>query len=479
MIIMYLLKRIYNVYLVNNYFISTMLFCGTLPLPRTPVMYAIISLHDHILFIMCIILTIVIYLLINTLVEYIYTFDNIIPIQFDVMNTDELTNYINQKNIYKLYKWIWFYLPFDIKKLILKVIIWYQDKMVNLKEKFYRIFPIYSIKTNIYNIRLCDQIKESVWSKKEYSWLLLSHCTMLEIYWTLLPCILLTLIAIPSFWLLYAFDEIMDPSVTFKIIGHQWYWSYEMSDFNGIGYTWPWAKFSKHPKIKYDSYLVDITELKSGDFRLLKTTYPLLLPKDLHIRLLVTSDDVLHSFSVPAFGIKIDAVPGRLNQLSIFIKDYGIFFGQCSELCGANHGFMPIEIFVIPMRQFYWILYDSILFHKKWWWFEQVKNNWTQEQLEKIASAFESDFKPVISEKFSEEYINWRKKKEQEYTKDSLGGWTQELLDKIGSVFEERGTRKIKVKDWTQEQLKEVNNVLESDLRVTVNEININSRWKI
>ena len=369
----------------NIVILSSIMWYGTLPLPRTPVMYAIISLHDHILFIMCLILALVIYLLSSTLYEYIYSYDNII-IEDDNINNEvsfilknniviqlwnklqSLSNNISFLNYLKdIYNNLFLYFSFGIKPK--------QQK------------KDYDIQTNnlkFYNT--LDIIKESIWSQKQYSWLTLSHNTMLEIYWTIIPCFFLIFIAIPSFWLLYAFDEVLDTSVTFRVIGHQWYWSYEMNDFFDLSTHWSWRSISDHPKIDYDSYLLDISELKLGDFRLLKTTAALLLPKDLHIRLLVTSDDVLHSFSVPSFGIKVDAVPGRLNQLSLYIKDQGIFFGQCSELCGANHGFMPIEIWVLPIQQYYLALYNTIIIPNKWWFMPKSYGT-------KLSSDFEIKFK--------------------------------------------------------------------------------------
>lgn len=348
-------------YLMNKGFIKSMLYYGTLSLPHTPQMYAIISLHDHILFIMFMILTFVSYLLITTLTEFKY-FPHTIndPIWNDAdssesyidISSDNLIDNTNLNNLNAImFLKVMFIKEYRYLLTWIKTQSW--DKLFNVK--------------NVNKDLAFDRILESVWSKSMYSWSTLAHCTMIEIYWTILPCVLLIFIAIPSFWLLYIFDEILDPSITFKIIGHQWYWSYEMSDFNDISMHWAWLKISQHPKIQHDSYLLDVADLSLGDLRLLKTTLPLILPKDLHIRLLITSDDVLHSFSVPAFGIKLDAVPGRLNQISTFIKDYGIFFGQCSELCGANHGFMPIEIFVLPLKQYYWFLYNTVISINEWW----------------------------------------------------------------------------------------------------------------
>jgi len=173
-----------------------------------------------------------------------------------------------------------------------------------------------------------------------------SHNNLLEIIWTVLPAIILLFIAIPSFTLLYSLDELIDPQLTVKIIGHQWYWSYEISDyiFN-----------DDIKKVEFDSYLVPEESLLNTGWvgcRLLVARPELILPTDTHIRLLVTSADVLHSWAVPSFGIKIDAVPGRLSQGSLFInrlldKKPAIFFGQCSEICGVNHGFMPITVIAV------------------------------------------------------------------------------------------------------------------------------------
>jgi cytochrome c oxidase subunit 2 len=162
-----------------------------------------------------------------------------------------------------------------------------------------------------------------------------THASVLEIVWTLLPAVILVFIAIPSFALLYSLDEVIDPTITLKIIGHQWYWSYEYSDYgNQIG--------SK--TISFDAYMDATDTLNRGGFRLLETDNRVTLPINTHIRLLITAADVLHSWAVPSFGIKVDACPGRLSQASVFLKRVGVYYGQCSEICGVNHGFMPIVV---------------------------------------------------------------------------------------------------------------------------------------
>ena len=162
-----------------------------------------------------------------------------------------------------------------------------------------------------------------------------THSSLLEIVWTVLPAFVLLLIAIPSFSLLYSLDEIIDPAVTLKIIGHQWYWSYEYSDY---------ATIEGGESLTFDSYMVNTKDLTYGSFRLLEVDNRVILPISTHIRLLVTSADVLHSWAVPSFGIKVDACPGRLSQASLFLKREGVYYGQCSEICGVNHGFMPIVV---------------------------------------------------------------------------------------------------------------------------------------
>nr|QPO06874.1 cytochrome c oxidase subunit II [Anopheles funestus] len=165
----------------------------------------------------------------------------------------------------------------------------------------------------------------------------LLHGQTIEILWTVLPAIILMFIAFPSLRLLYLMDEINTPSITLKSIGHQWYWSYEYSDFMNL---------------EIDSYMVPTNELETNGFRLLDVDNRIVLPMNNQIRILVTATDVLHSWTVPSLGVKVDATPGRLNQLNFLINRPGLFFGQCSEICGANHSFMPIVIESIPMNYF-------------------------------------------------------------------------------------------------------------------------------
>lgn len=151
----------------------------------------------------------------------------------------------------------------------------------------------------------------------------------IELIWTILPAVTLIFIALPSLRLLYLLDEINNPLISIKTIGHQWYWSYEYSDFKNI---------------EFDSYLIPSNELKPFNFRLLDVDNRIVLPFNSQIRMLVTAADVLHSWTISSLGVKIDATPGRLNQITFIINRSGLFYGQCSEICGANHRFIPIVI---------------------------------------------------------------------------------------------------------------------------------------
>nr|ADQ64023.1 cytochrome c oxidase subunit II [Aradacanthia heissi] len=159
----------------------------------------------------------------------------------------------------------------------------------------------------------------------------------IETLWTIMPAIILIMIALPSIKLLYMMDEVINPSITIKAIGHQWYWSYEYSDFKNI---------------EFESYMKPEMELNTNEMRLLEVDNRLILPINNSIRILVSSTDVIHSWTVPAIGVKIDATPGRLNQSMMKINRPGIMYGQCSEICGANHSFMPIMIESITMKKF-------------------------------------------------------------------------------------------------------------------------------
>lgn len=160
---------------------------------------------------------------------------------------------------------------------------------------------------------------------------------IIELIWTILPAITLIFIALPSLRLLYLLDELNNPLITLKTIGHQWYWRYEYSDFNNV---------------EFDSYIIPSNDISPFNFRLLEVDNRIILPINNQIRILITATDVIHSWTVPSLGVKVDANPGRLNQARFFINRPGIFFGQCSEICGANHRFIPIIIERVSIKNF-------------------------------------------------------------------------------------------------------------------------------
>nr|ACS37069.1 cytochrome c oxidase subunit II [Geotrypetes seraphini] len=158
-----------------------------------------------------------------------------------------------------------------------------------------------------------------------------------EMIWTILPAIIMILIALPSLRILYIMDEISDPHLTIKTMGHQWYWTYEFTDFMDN---------------MFDSYMTPTLDLLPGQFRLLEVDNRMVIPMESPIRMLVSAEDVLHSWTIPALGLKTDAIPGRLNQTTFITTQPGVFYGQCSEICGANHSFMPIVIESVSLPKF-------------------------------------------------------------------------------------------------------------------------------
>jgi cytochrome c oxidase subunit 2 len=164
-----------------------------------------------------------------------------------------------------------------------------------------------------------------------------THNTKLEIIWTAIPVLILILIAIPSLRLHYFMERDIEAEMTLKVVGHQWYWHYEYPDHGGFG---------------FDSYMLKDNDLKQGDVRLLSVDNEVVVPVDTKIKVHVTGADVIHAWAVPAFGVKRDAIPGRLNETWFKATKIGTFYGQCSELCGVGHGFMPIEVKVVSKEDF-------------------------------------------------------------------------------------------------------------------------------
>jgi cytochrome c oxidase subunit 2 len=180
-----------------------------------------------------------------------------------------------------------------------------------------------------------------------------SHNTFIEIIWTLIPCLILIVMAVPSFKILYEQDEIPPADVTIKAVGYQWYWGYEYPDENII----------------FDSYMIEEEDLKPGQPRLLTVDNEIVVPVNKVVKVLITANDVLHAWALPSFGVKRDAVPGRINETWFKADRTGTFYGQCSELCGIKHAFMPITVNVVSQKE-----YDK--------WLEEAKQKFAKEELD-------------------------------------------------------------------------------------------------
>jgi cytochrome c oxidase subunit 2 len=191
-----------------------------------------------------------------------------------------------------------------------------------------------------------------------------SHNTLLEVVWTLVPCLILIVIAVPSFKVLYSQDNIPKADVTVKAIGYQWYWGYEYPD----------------EKIAFDSYMVAEKDLKPGQPRLLAVDNKIVVPVNKVVKVLITANDVLHSWALPSFGVKRDAVPGRINETWFKADRTGTFYGQCSELCGIKHAFMPIEVQVVTDEE-----YAA--------WLEGAKQKFASEELDKTIRVVKKEIK--------------------------------------------------------------------------------------
>ena len=182
-----------------------------------------------------------------------------------------------------------------------------------------------------------------------------SHNTLIEVLWTLIPCLILIVMAVPSFKVLYSQDTIPKADVTIKAIGYQWYWGYEYPDENII----------------FDSYMVDEKDLKENQPRLLTVDNEIYVPVDKVIKVMITANDVLHAWALPSFGVKRDAIPGRINETWFKADKTGTFYGQCSELCGIKHAFMPITVNVVSQDDYnLWLKEAKQKFAK-----EDLKNN--------------------------------------------------------------------------------------------------------
>jgi cytochrome c oxidase subunit II len=178
-----------------------------------------------------------------------------------------------------------------------------------------------------------------------------SHNVGIEIAWTIIPVIILVIIAIPSFRILHMMEKIPPSDLTIKVVGYQWYWHYIYPD---------------HENIEFDSYLITRENLKPGQRRLLEVDNRIVIPENTIVKFLITAGDVLHSFAIPSLGIKTDAIPGRTNETWTKVSKKGVYYGQCSELCGVNHGFMPIALEVVSKEDFdKWVVSAKAKFASK------------------------------------------------------------------------------------------------------------------
>lgn len=275
--------------------------------PATPIMEGLIDLHHHIFFFLIIILIFVVWVISKAFI-YFYIYPEIL---IDELNRsgDVLCSaaYVARR-----------------KNLV----------STNVGGLAAFEFGIHKVRTHVLVSKFLKSVK-------------VTHDYLLEIVWTLVPSFILILIAIPSFALLYAMDEVVTPAITLKVIGRQWYWSYEYSD-----YYLTLLSEGSSSSLNFDSYMIPEDELAIGQLRLLEVDNPVVLPINTHIRVIISAADVLHAWAIPSLGVKMDAVPGRLNQASLFIKRPGTYYGQCSEICGVNHGFMPIVIEALPVKNY-------------------------------------------------------------------------------------------------------------------------------
>lgn len=244
------------------------------------------------------------------------------------------------ENIIDLHHMIFFYIL-----LISALVLWL---LIQIIDNFIYLYNFKYLKESYLNKYLIF-----IYSKLAIKTINFKENKYLEACWTLLPAIILITISIPSFYMLYLSEESIETLLTVKAIGYQWYWTYDFTDLFPFWYN------LQTENVDIDDFLIESymepTEYlnkKEGQFRLLETDNILMLPTNLHLRLIITSMDTLHSFCLPSLGLKVDAIPGRLNKIDIFIYRMGVFYGQCSEICGVGHGFMPICLYAISYLNF-------------------------------------------------------------------------------------------------------------------------------
>jgi cytochrome c oxidase subunit 2 len=300
--------------------------------PASPIMEAIIDFHNDIFFFLILVLTFVLwmfsYILYNYYVIPTYYYEDLNLI--GLKNNNFLFNSLN--------------LLFFKSELNKKLLFFKNNNIENTSQLI-----------SYLHLKSFSKYPEILKTREiEYS-------TNLELVWTIIPSFILVSIAIPSFYLLYQMEEIVTTRLTIKVVGYQWFWTYEYVyphedslyvDYFTDSYGYNLRVFKNDDVKLFDSVMLPESELSTGYHRLLEVDHQLVLPVGEDIRILVTAADVLHSWAVPSLGVKIDAVPGRLSQVFLFLQRQGVFYGQCSELCGVNHGFMPIVIKAVNVFEF-------------------------------------------------------------------------------------------------------------------------------
>lgn len=353
--------------------------------PGNIFMENIIYFHSLLLCVICMIVVLVSWFLIRTLLFFGYPeflFKN-----FHIHYARPLRIFLQYVDIIYYYLYIWisflkktmdwhineYLIRSDIERIgYCKEFKHYAKPTINTNFSLY-IYKLNKDQTNFFNplITYYDYKTLEEYIKNfhlEYRYYFYSD-VLVEFLWTLFPAVILGILAIPSFSLLFSIQRYNMPEMTLKIIGHQWYWEYQYVDY--VKYNRIYKNLNENSYIKLtnktnnnyilESYMIQDEDLSLGQLRLLEVDNKLVLPIETSIRLLITSDDVLHSWAVPSLGIKVDACPGRINELVINIREVGVFFGQCSELCGWYHGFMPIAIQTLKKEDFKYYVITQFL----------------------------------------------------------------------------------------------------------------------
>jgi len=312
----------------------------------------------------------------------------------------------------------------------------------------------YYFQNNLQNLTTTFFLKNYL----NYTWLnrYVTHFSTLEFFWTLTPCFFLVYIAVHSFYLLYGMDEGVYTPLTVKVVGHQWYWTYEYN-LHSDKYS---PEYHTLDQFNFESYMLNYDNLSEGDLRLLQLTNQVYMPMWLHTKFYITSADVLHSWAIPSLGIKCDAVPGRINQIHLFMKRAGVFHGQCSEICGVHHAFMPIILQVLPPDMY--VKWSSFFFH-----LPEVTRLLSKSPLksvdlliEKVEEASQEDIVNDISNKEIKEEIK-EETKEEEINKETKEEETKEETKEEETKEENKEETKeeeTKEEETKEEEIKEEEN---------------------